>query len=146
MKEYTVNSGYGWHAWFWVDKEEFEGEWKIGNKQNSLILLTPTKRAGWITGLPQIAGMPCRYQTISLTPFQQMSCFPFVLTILICPTYYFMITCKKDWKISKISSMALKHYYNAMMLLKYSWQQTVPSFLDLKHEALCPYKKKGIAL
>ncbi len=30
MKEYTVNSGYGWHAWFWVDKEEFEGEWKIG--------------------------------------------------------------------------------------------------------------------
>ena len=30
MKEYKVNSGYGWHAWFWVDKEEFEGEWKIG--------------------------------------------------------------------------------------------------------------------
>ena len=30
MKEYTVNSGYVWHAWFWVDKEEFEGEWKIG--------------------------------------------------------------------------------------------------------------------
>ena len=30
MKEYKVNSGYVWHAWFWVDKEEFEGEWKIG--------------------------------------------------------------------------------------------------------------------
>ncbi|MBE6909514.1 MAG: hypothetical protein E7474_08085 [Ruminococcaceae bacterium] len=30
MKEYKVNSGYGWHAWFWVDKEEFEGEWKPG--------------------------------------------------------------------------------------------------------------------
>ena len=30
MKEYKVNSGYGWHAWFWVDKEAFEGEWKIG--------------------------------------------------------------------------------------------------------------------
>ena len=30
MKEYKVNSGYIWHAWFWVDKEEFEGEWKIG--------------------------------------------------------------------------------------------------------------------
>ena len=30
MKEYKVNSGYVWHAWFWVDKEEFEGEWMIG--------------------------------------------------------------------------------------------------------------------
>ncbi len=30
MKEYKVNSGYGWHAWFWVDKEEFEGEWTTG--------------------------------------------------------------------------------------------------------------------
>ena len=30
MKEYKVKPGYGWHAWFWVDKEEFEGEWKIG--------------------------------------------------------------------------------------------------------------------
>ena len=30
MKEYKVNSGYGWHAWFWVDKEEFGDEWKIG--------------------------------------------------------------------------------------------------------------------
>ena len=30
MKEYKANSGYIWHAWFWVDKEEFEGEWKIG--------------------------------------------------------------------------------------------------------------------
>ena len=30
MKEYKVNSGYGWHAWFWVDKEEFADEWKIG--------------------------------------------------------------------------------------------------------------------
>ena len=31
MKEYKVNSGYGWHAWFWVDKEEFEGGWKAGS-------------------------------------------------------------------------------------------------------------------
>ena len=30
MKEYKVNSSYGWHAWFWVDKEEFKGEWEIG--------------------------------------------------------------------------------------------------------------------
>ena len=30
MKEYKVNSGYGWHAWFWVDKEEFPGGWKTG--------------------------------------------------------------------------------------------------------------------
>ena len=30
MKEYKVNFGYGWHVWFWVDKEEFKGEWKIG--------------------------------------------------------------------------------------------------------------------
>ena len=31
MKEYKVNSGYGWHAWFWVDKEEFAGGWKAGS-------------------------------------------------------------------------------------------------------------------
>ena len=31
MKEYKVTPGYGWHAWFWVDKEEFEGGWKIGS-------------------------------------------------------------------------------------------------------------------
>ncbi|MBR0231331.1 MAG: hypothetical protein IJQ53_03795 [Clostridia bacterium] len=31
MEEYKVNSGYGWHAWFWVDKEEFEGGWKAGS-------------------------------------------------------------------------------------------------------------------
>lgn len=30
MKEYKVNSGYGWHAWFWVDKQEFAGDWGNG--------------------------------------------------------------------------------------------------------------------
>ena len=36
MKEYKVNSGYGWHAWFWVDKEEFEGEWKPGTLRHRI--------------------------------------------------------------------------------------------------------------
>ena len=30
MQEFKVKSGYGWHAWFWVDKEEFAGGWKAG--------------------------------------------------------------------------------------------------------------------
>ncbi len=31
MKEMNRDgAGYNWDAWFWVDKEEFEGEWKIG--------------------------------------------------------------------------------------------------------------------
>lgn len=30
MKEYKVRSGYGWHAWFWVDKEEFADFRKTG--------------------------------------------------------------------------------------------------------------------
>ncbi|MBQ9467610.1 MAG: hypothetical protein IJU52_01215 [Clostridia bacterium] len=30
MKEYKVGSGYGWHAWFWVDKEEFADFRKTG--------------------------------------------------------------------------------------------------------------------
>ena len=30
MKEYKTNSYYNWDAWFWVDKVEYDGEWKIG--------------------------------------------------------------------------------------------------------------------
>ena len=30
MKELKNHSGLDWHAWFWVDKEEFAGEWAIG--------------------------------------------------------------------------------------------------------------------
>ena len=41
MKEYTVNSGYGWHAWFWIHKEEFEGEWKIGRLRFYGVISSP---------------------------------------------------------------------------------------------------------
>lgn len=30
MKEIRPQPGWNWNAWFWVDKEEFRGEWKIG--------------------------------------------------------------------------------------------------------------------
>ena len=30
MKESEKPSGYDWDAWFWLDSEEFDGEWKIG--------------------------------------------------------------------------------------------------------------------
>ena len=30
MKELKDHDGLSWNAWFWVDKEEFEGEWKPG--------------------------------------------------------------------------------------------------------------------
>ncbi len=30
MKEFKTDPEHNWDAWFWLDREEFEGEWKIG--------------------------------------------------------------------------------------------------------------------